>query len=186
MRKTPPLVVAPAGPKAKRDEGVTVLEYALLLALVSLVAVGALVYFDKSGASPSEAAQRAASNVGVGISGGHGTSPGPPSPDWCTSHTASCTDTIAVSNRQTIHFWASGGLPPYSATLTGAPRFVSIQEFDAPVGSGEVTIAPTDCSEAGSYWVGITVNDAATPPSTGTLHFLLTVSGSCASPPAGP
>jgi hypothetical protein len=186
MSDAPPPVAARSRLKATGDDGVTILEYVLLLAFVSLVAVGALVYFDKSNASPAGTAQRAASNLGVGVSGGNGTSRGPSPPDWCTSHTPTCTDTIAVNDRQTVHFWASGGVPPYGVSLTGAPRFVSIQDFDASAGSGEVTIAPASCSALGSYRIGIIVNDGESPPSTGTLHFSLTVSGSCASLPAGP
>jgi hypothetical protein len=153
------------------------LEYTLLVTLVAMVSVGALLYLGRSAASTPSVSNE----VAVGVSGGGGTSPGPPGSAWCTSGTPGCSDTITINGQQTIHFWASGGLTPYTAaTITGAPSLVTLTAFDAVSGTGEVTVQPTSCSQVGSYNVAIVVTDSATPPGNGRLSFSLTVAdGSC-------
>jgi hypothetical protein len=166
------------GHRSQGDDGVSILEYALLVTLVALVAAGSLLYL---GRGPSRVARHVGYNVAVAdnsAAGGsgdplNGTSSGtPPVKYWCTSGQSSCTDPIDVSQTETVHFWVSGGVPPYAYTLEGQPSFVSL---DAP--DREINIAPTNCtSDPGTYSVSLIVHDSATPtPNTGTLSFTLNV-----------
>ena len=86
---------------------------------------------------------------------------------------SSCSDDIPVNGQQVRSiFWATGGTPPYSYALTGAPSFMSLDSSDE-----EVVIQPTNCAQdVGTYnGIAIVVTDSANPPSTGQLVFSLTV-----------
>jgi len=168
--------LAPLPPSRMRwrrysEDGISLIEYVLLVTLVAMVAVGSLLYLGRSTSSPAHAA----SHVALGVSG----SPGAPggsahsgSPAWCTAGATNCSDAIPVNGQQVIHFWASGGTPPYSYALTGAPPFMSLDS-----NSEEVLIQPTNCAQDVGTYNGITivVTDSATPQDSGQLVFSLTV-----------
>jgi hypothetical protein len=151
------------------------LEYVLLVALVAAASTGALVYLGRGSASPSHLVQQAA--VELGGRGGSAVSTGS---EWCSSAATGCSDQLSAGNNQTIDFWASGGLSPYSYSLSNAPSFVSLRDLDAAGGKGEAVVEPS-CSDVGTYnHISIVVQDSSTPPSKGTLTFSLTVAtGSC-------
>jgi Flp pilus assembly pilin Flp len=159
------------------EDGASLFEYVLLLALVTMVAVGSLVYLGQGSGS----AAHVANNVSIGLSGGAGTSPAPPATDWCTSSSHGCFDTIGINGQQVVHFWASGGATPYSYSLSGAPDFVTLEDLDSTGGTGEVVIQPTSCSDAGTYSdIAIVVTGSGSLPANGQLTFSLNVSkGSC-------
>ncbi len=153
------------------EDGVSLLEYVLLVTLVAMAAVGSLLYLGQAASSPAHAAN----HVALGVSG----SPGAPggsassgSPAWCTDGASGCSDDIPVNGQQVIHFWATGGTPPYSYALTGAPPFMSLDSNNQ-----EVVIQPTNCAQdMGTYnGIAIVVSDSAKPQDTGQLVFSLTV-----------
>lgn len=153
------------------EDGISLLEYVLLVALVAMAAVGSLLYLGRSTSSPAHAA----SHVALGVSGSTGLPGGSASSGssaWCTSGASSCSDAIPVNGQQQIHILATGGTPPYSYALTGAPPFMSLDSSDE-----EVVIQPTNCAQdVGTYnGISIVVTDSANPPSTGQLVFSLTV-----------
>jgi hypothetical protein len=162
--------------RSRRDDGVSILEYVLLVAMVALVAAGSLLYL---GRGPSHVANSVGTNVAAGgtpgASGGgdppNGSSTGTPVKVWCTSGQSGCTDPVDVSQTETIHFQVSGGTPPYSYTLQGQPAFVTLD-----TSLQEIKIAPTNCrSDPGTYSISLIVHDSAAPPNTGTLSFTLNV-----------
>ncbi len=157
------------------EDGVSILEYVLLVSLVALVGVGALLYLGRSSASPGHAANA----VAVGVSGGAGTSPGPRSRVWCTTSSSDCTDAVSTGDQQVVSFWVTAGTPDYSFQLGHrVPGFVTLQDVDKVAGTGKVIIEPKSCAEAGTYDIALLVTDAATPPGSGQLSFSLTVSKS--------
>jgi hypothetical protein len=159
-----------------REDGVSILEYVLLVALVAMVATGTLLYLGRGSASPSHVANNVVNNVSVGQNGsqgGGGSSPIGVSPSdtyWCTSGQSNCTDPINVSGTEQIQFTLSGGTAPYSFTLQGQQSFMSLD----PV-KHIINIHPSSCKEAGNYPISLIVTDSATPPDTGTLTFTLDV-----------
>ena len=54
------------------EDGVSVLEYVLLVALVAMVATGTLLYLGRSSGSPSHVANNVGDNVAVGGNGDPG------------------------------------------------------------------------------------------------------------------
>ena len=54
------------------EDGVSVLEYVLLVALVAMVATGTLLYLGRGSGSPSHVANNVGDNVAVGSSPGPG------------------------------------------------------------------------------------------------------------------
>jgi hypothetical protein len=161
-----------------REDGVSILEYVLLVALVAMVATGALLYVGRGTASPSHVANSVGNNVSSGQNGGSGgadgaavgISTGLPGQYWCTSGQANCTDPIDVSGTEQIQFTPSGGTRPYSYTLQGQPSFVTLDPAKQVI-----NIAPNSCKDARSYVISLVVTDSATPPDTGTLTFTLDV-----------
>lgn len=159
------------------EDGISLLEYVLLVALVAMAAIGSLLYLGRSASSPAHAT----SHVALGVSGATG-APGTPASSGsplCPNGPSSCSDDIPVNGQQVIQFWATGGTAPYSYALTGAPSFMSLDTSDQ-----EVLIHPTDCTQdVGTYkGIAIVVTDSATPQDTGQLVFSLTVvsqDGSC-------
>jgi hypothetical protein len=150
------------GGRAHYERGASLLEYALLLALVAVVATGALVMVGKSARSP----QRVAGNVAkaVGLSG-HSTK------WWCTSTTtAPCTLSVAEGETRVIHLFPSGGRPPYGYYLVGAPQDGFLKLVS---GSNEVVVAPT-CGDAGTY-PGVTLIVTDTAGDGGQLVFSVVV-----------
>ena len=110
--------------------------------------------------------------VGPGAAVGGG-STGTPGQAWCTSGQTDCTDPMAMNGQtEVIHFWASGGTPPYSYTLEGQQPFMTLDPS-----AREITVAPTDCfQDLGKYSLSLIVQDSATPiPNTGRLDFTLQV-----------
>jgi hypothetical protein len=121
------------------------LEYVLLVALVAAASIGALVYLGRGSASPSHLVHQAAVELGSG--GGPAVSPGS---EWCSSAATGCSDHVSAGNNQTIDFWASGGLSPYSYSLSNAPSFVSLRDLDAAGGKGEAAVGPS-CPDVGTH-----------------------------------
>jgi hypothetical protein len=159
-----------------REDGVSVLEYVLLVALVAMVATGALLYLGRGTASPLHVANNVGNNVSLGQNGGQGgagTSPIGVSPSdtyWCTSGQSNCTDPMVVSGTEEIQFTLSGGTAPYSFTLQGQQSFMSLDPA-----KHTINIHPSSCKDAGSYMISLEVTDSAVPPDTGTLTFTLDV-----------
>jgi hypothetical protein len=151
------------------------LEYVLLVALVAAVSTSALAYLGRGTASPSHLVHQAAVELG-----GSGVSAGSPGSEWCSSAATGCNDQLSAGNNQTIAFWASGGVSPYSYSLSNAPSFVSLQDLDAADGKGEALVGPS-CPDVGTYNnISIVVQDSSTPPSKAMLTFSLTIaSGPC-------
>jgi hypothetical protein len=165
----------------RTDDGVSILEYVLLVALVAMIAAGALLYLGQGSASPGHVVNNVGNNVGVnnnvlqvgpGVAVGGGSS-GAPGQAWCTSGQTDCTDPMAMNGQtEVIHFWASGGTPPYSYTLQGQQPFMTLDPS-----AREITVAPTDClQDLGEYSLALIVQDSATPtPNTGRLDFIVQV-----------
>jgi hypothetical protein len=162
-----------------RDNGISILEYVLLVGLVAMVAFGALIYLGRGSASPSHVADHVATNVtggggGAAGAGGdlmNGTSTGTPMKAWCTSSETGCTDPMYMNGQtEVIHFWATGGTGSYSYQLLG-----SVPPFMVPDWSAhEITVKPTDCSQdPGTYILSLVVSD--TSGDTGDLNFTLSV-----------
>jgi len=153
--------------RRRGDEGASLVEYALLVALVALVSVGALLYLGNSSAG----AVHKAAQVAVGFSG-----PEPSGHDWCTSANRGCSDAIDVTGQQVIHLSAGGGKSPYTFYLRGAPSFVSLPEPGAGTGERDVYVHPTTCAQVGTYGgITVAVTDSASPQGRGELTFTLTV-----------
>jgi hypothetical protein len=177
--------------RCSSEDGVSVLEYVLLVTLVAMICCGALIYLGRGSASPAHAANDAGNDVvsatnlasggvgdALGGSGGAAASPldGTQSrasvEAWCTSGETGCRDPMLMNGQsEIIHFWATGGSGMYSYQLQGSvPPFVVP---DWP--NHEITVSPTDCaSDPGTYAVSLVVSDTA--GDTGTLDFTLTVS----------
>jgi hypothetical protein len=154
---------------------VTIFEYVLLVSLISLVAVGALLYLGQG----SRSAAHVADSVAVVVSGGQGTSPGSAATDWCTSTSSGCHDTVDIGEPQVITFWASAGTSPYLYSLSHAPVFMTLDNLDPSAGKGQLDIKPTSCADTGTYHdVAIVVKDSGDPPQDGQLTFSLTVASS--------
>jgi Bacterial Ig-like domain (group 3) len=62
-----------------------------------------------------------------------------------------------------------GGTAPFKWSITGLPNGISQQTLFSP------TISGTTCAAAGSYPVGATVSDSATPANTGMQGFTLQI-----------
>jgi hypothetical protein len=176
------------------EDGVSVLEYVLLVALVAMVATGTLLYLGRGSGSPSHVANNVGSNVAFGTNPGSGnasnsaavgnssgsavagssikgTSTGAPVKAWCTSGETGCSDPMLMNGQpEIIHFWATGGSGTYSYQLQG-----SVPPFMIPDWSDhEIMVEPTDCSQdPGTYIVSLVVSDSA--GDTGTLNFTLNV-----------
>lgn len=173
------LQMLPTRVEWRREDGVSVLEYVLLVGLVAMVAFGALVYLGRGSASPSHVANNVATNVtagGGGATGGggapiNGTSTGTPVKAWCTSAETGCTDPMYMNGQtEVIHFWATGGTGNYTYQLQGSVPPFMIPDW----GAHEITVEPTDCSQdPGTYIVSLVVSDTA--GDTGTLNFTLNV-----------
>ena len=189
----------PQGPPGMRryettDDGVSVLEYVLLVALVAMVATGTLLYLGRSSGSPSHVANNVGDNVAVGSNslsgiGGNdvaagtssgsgvagssikGTSTGAPVKAWCTSGETGCSDPMLMNGQpEIIHFWATGGSGTYSYQLQGSVPPFMIPDWP----DHEIKVEPTDCSQdPGTYIVSLVVSDSA--GDTGTLNFTLNV-----------
>jgi Flp pilus assembly pilin Flp len=158
-----------------KEDGVSILEYVLLVALVAMVATGTLLYLGRGTTSPSHVANNVGDNVSVGKNVSQGAAGDPPigvSADayWCTSGQSNCTDPIQVSGTEQIQFTLSGGTAPYSYTLQGQQSFMSLDPAKRII-----NIHPNSCKDAGNYPISLTVTDSATPPDTGTLTFTLDV-----------
>ncbi len=167
--------------RCRTEDGVSILEYVLLVALVAMIAAGTLVYLGRGSASPGHVANNVGNNVAVGdnmlqvgsgaaVGGG---STGTPGPAWCASGQTDCTDPMAMNGQtEVIHFWASGGTSPYSYTLEGQQPFMTLDPT-----AREITIAPTNCfQDLGKYSLSLIVQDSAKPtPNTGRLDFTLQV-----------
>jgi hypothetical protein len=153
------------------EDGISLLEYVLLIALVSMAAVGSLLYLGRSTSSPAHAAAHVALGVS-GSTGASGRSGSGGSSEWCTSEASNCSDAIPVNGTQYIKISATGGTPPYSYALTGAPAFMSLDS-----NSAEVVIDPTNCGQDVGTYNGITivVTDSAKPQDSGQLVFSLSV-----------
>lgn len=167
--------------KSWREDGISILEYVLLVGLVSMVAFGALVYIGRGSASPSHVANHVATNVTAGGQGAagdggigdpiSGTSTGTPVKAWCTSAQTGCSDPMYMNGQtEVIHFWATGGTGNYTYQLQGSVPPFMIPDWPAH----EITIEPTDCSQdPGTYAVSLVVSDTA--GDSGTLDFTLNV-----------
>jgi hypothetical protein len=200
------VVFAPESKRRDRSEdGVSILEYVLLVALVAMLSVGALLYLGRSSSTPARVANNVADNVGTSgassaaagansTTGNGGNDPAgnagndpANSPTttsvgsgttsavkvWCTSGQAGCSDPMYMNGQaEYIHFWASGGVQPYTYKLAGAPPFMSLDSAQR-----EIVVQPTDCAQdVGTYsGISIVVTDSASPPNTGQLDFSLTV-----------
>ena len=172
------------------EDGVSLLEYVLLVALVAMVCCGALIFLDRGSASPAHAANDVANDV-VSASGapseglrdtvsgsadGAATSfdrasTGSPVKAWCTSGQSGCTDPMLINGQaELIHFWVKGGSGTYSYQLRGSvPPFVKPDWPDH-----EIAIEPRDCrDDPGTYAISLVVLDSA--GDTGTLNFTLNV-----------
>lgn len=149
----------------------------LLLALVAMASAGALAYLGGIAASPSHVADRVALGVAgdTGMSGPTVGNPGSPATTWCDSSAIGCTDTVRISGHETITFWATGGIPPYKDALNGNPRFVSLQNVANAGATGQLSINPTSCDQAGSYEIELAVSELTGTARTGYLDFSLAV-----------
>jgi len=171
---------------AKDDDGASLVEYALLLALISVVAIGALTFLGGAVSNTlNNVGHQIAASGGAGGGGGGGGTSGPGcSPAFC----------ISTSGTQSI----SAGGPGYALTLANLPAqggfFTYNINVTSPTGnqagcinvdnSGNVTSNNTyfqngqQHSCAGSYTVTITVTDYHNGTQTGqaTQNVTLTVS----------
>ena len=160
------------------EDGVSLLEYVLLVALVALVATGSLLYLGRGSASPSHIANHVGSVASVTNPGGggargalDGTSTGTPVKAWCTSGGTRCSDPMLMNGQsEIIHFWATGGTGNYTYQLQGSVPAFMIPDWP----DHEITIQPMDCSkDLGTYLVSLVVSDNA--GDTGTLKFSLNI-----------
>jgi Flp pilus assembly pilin Flp len=162
----------------RSEDGVSVLEYVLLVALVAMLAFGALVELGRGSASPAgtvshvavNAADQAGSAASPGGGPGSGTSPRQGAP-WCTSGQDACVDPLLINGqRQVIDFSATGGTGTYTYKLDGTvPPFV-VAEWRYH----RISVDPTSCSQdPGDYSLSLVVSD--TEGHIGELSFTLDV-----------
>jgi Flp pilus assembly pilin Flp len=171
--------VPTSGRRQRRNEdGVTMLEYILLVALVAMLAFGSLVYLGRGNGSPASVVN----NVGNVAEGGdptasqYGESSSGASGDtavkaWCTTGQTGCTDPMDMNGQtEVITFQVSGGTGGYAYQLTGnVPPFVTHDWAEQTV-----TIRPTNCEQdVGTYDISLVVTDNA--GDTGQLNFTLNV-----------
>ena len=171
----------PACPPAGEVAGLAVVEYVLLLALVALAGGAALVLLGASTRGPASWAHQitvqlqARSQAGGGSGGGSGDS------WWCTSESTGCIATVPVEGTVVVHFWATGGEPPYSYALAGQPGFARLASADYGGGTGEVVISPVLCSDVGLHGpMSLTVTPSLGVGTAGMLTFSVRVArGPC-------
>jgi hypothetical protein len=165
------------GPCRWTEDGVSTLEYVLLVALVAMIAFGSLVYLGRGSGSPAHVAN----NVGDNVSGGAaasgagdplaGTSTGTPVKAWCASGESGCTDPMEMNGQtEVIHFQVTGGTQPYRYQLQGSvPTFVIPDWPDQ-----EISVQPDNCKDdPGAYDISLVVTDST--GATGQLNFTLNV-----------
>ncbi len=159
--------------RAPSEQGASILEYVLLLALVAAIGVGALAYLGRSDANFTQAGRA----VSVGISGPGGAQVSSGSAGWCASGRAGCADTVVSGSGQVISFSASGGTAPYHYSLHGNPAFMSLSGLDPTTGKGEIVVSPPSCAQVQDYnAIVLVVTDSALPIGKGVLTFSLAVS----------
>jgi hypothetical protein len=157
-----PFSVRASRPHRLREDGASLLEYALLLALVAVVAIGALVVVGRSARSPARVAANVATAVGLS---GHSTR------WWCTSAARTpCSLTLDEGETRLIHLFPTGGSPPYTYSLLGAPQsgFLTLDQAE-----NEVLVAPI-CGDSGTY-PGITLLVTDSVGHRGQLVFSVVV-----------
>ena len=115
-----------------REDGVSILEYVLLVALVAMVATGTLLYLGRGSGQPIACGEQRRQQCVFGQNGARGVPAArqsacrPSDTYWCTSGQSNCTDPIDVSGTEQIQFTLSGGTAPYSFTLQGQQSFMSL------------------------------------------------------------
>jgi Flp pilus assembly pilin Flp len=159
------------------EDGVSTLEYVLLVALVAMIALGSLVYLGSGSGSPAHVANNVGNNVsGDAAASGAGapiagTSTGTPVKAWCASGESGCTDPMEMNGQtEVIHFQVTGGTQPYTYQLQGSvPPFVIPDWPDQ-----KITVQPDNCKDdPGAYDISLVVTDST--GATGQLNFTLNV-----------
>ena len=150
---------------ANRDEkGASLVEYALLLALIAVVAIGALVFL---GHTVSNTLNNVGNDIATGAAGGGGGGGGPTFSDG--GGAATVTDTVTLGQAGTFTFTTTGGTAPVTFTISGQPAGVTINS-----GTGVLTVATT--TNSGTYSITATATDKN--GNKGTQTLTLTVSPS--------
>ncbi|HEY5320719.1 MAG TPA: Flp family type IVb pilin [Galbitalea sp.] len=150
-----------------RDEtGASLVEYALLLALIAVVAIGALVFL---GHTVSNTLNNVGNDIAIGNPGGGGGGGGGGGPTFTDGGGGgTVTDTVALGQAGTFAFTTTGGTAPVTYSISGQPTGVTI----APT-TGVLTIAAG--TNSGTYSIIATATD--TNSKTGTQTLTLKVSG---------
>lgn len=168
-------------PSAHKAAGLAVLEYVLLLALVALAGGAGLVLLGASTRGPASWAHQIEVKLQASSNGDGGSGGGPGDAWWCTSDRSGCVATVPVGGTVVVHFWATGGQPPYSYALAGQPGFARLASPDYNGGTGEIVISPLQCSDVGRYGpMSLTVTPSQGAGTAGLLTFSVRVAaGTC-------
>ena len=151
------------------DDGASLVEYALLLALIAVVAIGALVFL---GNSVSNTLNTVANSVGSSSDGsaGSGTAasfevvnPGGGTSDPFTFFVFSSGGSTSSS------FSSENGTGGVTYSLRNAPQGVSVATSKSPVLTVGNSVSP------GTYSFQVIATDSASPPDTATRDVTLTV-----------
>ncbi len=153
---------------ANRDEtGASLVEYALLLALIAVVAIGALVFL---GHTVSNTLNNVGNDIATGAAGGGGGGGGGGGPTFSDGGGASTvTYTATLGQGGSYTFATTGGTAPVTFTISGQPAGVTINS-----GTGVLTVGTG--TSGGTYSIIVTATDKN--GNTGTQTLTLTVSPS--------
>ncbi len=148
-----------------RDEtGASLVEYALLLALIAVVAIGALTFL---GHTVSNTLNNVGNDIAIGApAGGGGGGGGGGGPTFTD---AGGTDTVTSGQGGTFAFTTTGGTLPVTFSISGQPTGVTIASA-----TGVLTVGTGTAH--GTYSIIVTATDANSKTATQTLT--LTVSPS--------
>jgi Flp pilus assembly pilin Flp len=156
---------------ANRDEiGASLVEYALLLALIAVVAIGALVFL---GHTVSNTLNNVGNTIASGTSGGGGGGGGGGPTFTDGSGASTVADTITLGQGGTFAFATTGGTAPVTFSITGQPTGVSIGSS-----SGVLTVPAN--TNSGTYTIVVTATDKNNNKGTQTLNLTISPSADVA------
>jgi len=187
----------PSGPD---ERGATLVEYALLLALIAVVAIGALIFL---GNTASNTLTNVAANINShGSSGGGGAG----APAFTTPTGASGATTFTADSSTDTYTFAATNNPTFAASKgagqTGLPGGVTFTAGGLltdngadPTGTYTFTVTATNTTGNSQVDFTLTINpapqaitsaenDTVTPPGTGHTSFTFTVTTSGSPTPA--